>query len=133
MLEERRFKVNNIRPRKKIGLLISLDFLLTIPKKKPRIIKIDAMVAELTKANCAVTVVPILLPKITPKLLLKEITPVLTNTTAITVTAEEDCVMAVASAPTKVPMYLFLTNFAIISLNLSDARLCNSLLRFYIA
>jgi hypothetical protein len=90
MLIERRLRANSIKPKKKIGLLTILNFLPKRPNTNPRIMSIEAIAAELTRANCAVIVVPTLLPKIIPKLLEKDIIPVLTKTTAIAVTAELD-------------------------------------------
>jgi hypothetical protein len=133
ILEESKLKVNRIRPRKNIGLLTSLNFLLAKPNRNPKIIRIDAIAGAFNKANCAVIVVPILLPNIIPRLFLKDIIPVLTKTTDITVTAVEDWIIAVERAPKRVPIYLFPANLEITSLNLSDAKPCNSLLRFSIA
>jgi hypothetical protein len=90
MLIERRLRANRIKPKKKIGLLTILNFLPKRPNTNPRIMSIEAIAAELTKASWAVTVVPTLLPKIIPKLLEKDIIPVLTKATVITVTAELD-------------------------------------------
>ena len=133
ILEERMFKAKRIKPRKKIGLLIIFIFLPKKRETKPRIMRIGAIASDCIKASCAVIVVPILLPKITPRLLRKEMIPVFTSTTVNTVIAELDCIAAVENAPTNVPTNLFLTSFAIILLNLSAANSCISLLRFSIA
>lgn len=132
-VEESKEREKRMKPRKKIGLLISFAFLPNRPKRKPRIIKKDASRVELSTANCAVTVVPMLLPSIIPKLLLKEMIPVFTSITVVTVTAELECITAVDNAPTSVPRYLFLANLPITDLNLSEANSCISLLRFSMA
>lgn len=133
MLEESRERENRIKPRKKIDLLIILDFFPTNPKKNPMIMSIGANSVDCRSTSWAVMVVPILLPKIIPKLFLKEIIPVLTNTTVITVIAELDCTIAVEIAPRIVPIYLFLTSFPIPLRNFSAASSWISLLRFSIA
>lgn len=102
-----------MRPRKNIGFEIILNFGPKRPTKKPMIIMIEAKVIELTNARYAVTVVPMLLPNIMPRLLVNEIIPVFTSITVITVTAELDCISAVIVAPTIVPEILFLTNLPI--------------------
>ena len=121
-VDESQFNVKRIKPKKNIGLLINFNFLFNIPRTNPITINTEAITEEFTSANCAVIVVPMLAPRIIPKLLLKDIIPVLTKTTANTVTAELDCVIAVAKAPTNVPFTLFLTNLDINFLNFSEAN-----------
>ena len=121
-VEESRERENSKKPIKKMGLLINFVFLPTIPSIKPTIINMEERTVEFNSTNCAVIVVPILLPKSIPKLLLKEITPVLTSITTITVTAELDCIMAVSIAPKRVPVYLFFDTLPRNPLNLFAAK-----------
>ena len=55
-------------------------------------------------------VVPMFAPNITPTDCVRFIRPALTKPTAITVVADELCIIIVKSAPTSKPRYLFLVN-----------------------
>lgn len=132
-VEESREREKSKKPRKKSGLLINFVFLPKIFNINPVIISSGARTVESSNTNCAVIVVPILAPKIIPKLLLNEITPVLTSDTVITFTAVLDWIIAVRIEPKRVPMYLFLDTLPRNSLNLLVARSCISLLRLSIA
>ena len=69
--------------------------------------------AVISKAiSCPVMVVPILAPIITHTAFFNCINPAFTNPTAITVVAEDDCIIAVVKAPTIVPKKRFVVNFS---------------------
>jgi len=57
----------------------------------------------LNATSCAVTVVPILAPKITPRAWESDINPAFTKPTSITVVAEDDWIIPVMIAPTRTP------------------------------
>ncbi len=59
----------------------------------------------------AVTVVPIFEPRTTPMLCLSVIIPELTRPTSITVTADEDCITAVVTSPSRMPLHLLEVSF----------------------
>ena len=105
-----------------IGLPIILLFLPKELIKKPITINSGASIVESINTSCAVSVVPILLPKRIPMLLWNDIAPVFTSRTIITVTALLDCTKAVSIAPKRVPTYLFLENFVKRSLNFVAAN-----------
>ncbi len=65
--------------------------------------KTGAKAVSLKATSCAVTVVPILEPKMMPTLFLKESTPALTRLMAMTEVAELDWMTAVTKAPISTP------------------------------
>ncbi len=85
----------------------TVSFLKNIIITTPIITKIGATESKSRETICAVTVVPILAPIITPTACIRFISPELTKLTTITVVALEDCMMAVNTAPTITPTSLF--------------------------
>jgi len=127
--EERTFKERRIKPRKNNGFPIILEFLPPYWRRYPIIKSRQASIPPSIRVNCAVIVVPILLPNMTPRLLSNEMTPVLTNAIAMDIIAVLDCIKAVPIAPTIVAEHLFLTSLDIFFRKFSVANSCISLVR----
>ena len=67
---------------------------------------------SVSRMMCAVIVVPIFAPMITPIALRSLSTRALTKPTTITVVAEEDWIAAVTSAPSKAALKILLVSFS---------------------
>jgi len=100
---------------------LTFSFLVSIIIPKPTAIMSKAYFVTLNATICAVMVVPILAPIITPIACSRFIRPAVTKPTTITVVTDDDCTTAVTPAPVSTPLKRLPVSFSKIIFILSPA------------
>ncbi len=115
-------------PKKNRGLPRNAKRPPKMPSRKPSGMKTGPRAVNFIATSCAVIVVPIPAPRMTPRLCTKDIRPESTRPRAITVTAVLDWVNAVTTHPRRTARGVLFVAFLRNARKFSPATFCISLL-----